>query len=35
MPQRKCIGLPEQKYISDVGKNAASSGAMTDRVEIE
>ena len=27
-PEQKCIGLPEQKYISDGGKKAPELGAL-------
>ena len=27
-PQQKCIGWPEQKYISDAGKKAPELGAF-------
>jgi hypothetical protein len=28
-PERKCIGLPEQKYISDADKKAPELGAFS------
>ena len=33
-PEQKCIGLPEQKYISDAGQKAPELGAFSSGVSL-
>ena len=33
-PEQKCIGLPEQKYISDAGKKAPETGAFCSGIRL-
>ena len=33
-PEQKCIGLPEQKYISDAGKKAPEPGAFSSDIRL-
>jgi hypothetical protein len=34
-PERKCIGLPEQKYISDADKKAPELGAFSPGIGLD